>query len=310
MIGRLVLALALLAGITGAVYAAEDGEDTAPEEPTAVEAIPFFNDDDGILVMAHQGGDGLRPGNTMAAFEHAVELGVDVLEMDIHSTADGVLVVIHDDTIDRTTDGSGRVQDFTFEEIQQFDAGYNWPTLSELADIEDHPFRGQGITIPALEAVLQAFPEMRMNIEIKQEEPSIAGALCDLLREYDMTEQVLIASFSQVAMNDFREVCPEVATSGVEVEIRGFYVRSLGDRLEGYETPARAWQVPEFTGELQVITPEFISAARSVGLAVHVWTPNTRDDLARMIEADVDGIITDFPDILLDLLGRSADAEE
>lgn len=306
-ITRWTLALAaLLAAFTLPALAqdddaADDADEAAPH--------PILEPAQTPLVMAHQGGDGLRPGNTMAAFEHAVELGVDVLEMDIHSTSDGVIVVIHDDTVDRTTNGEGRVQDFTFEDLQALDAGYDWPTLAEAQDIEGYPFRGQGITIPALEEVLAAFPDMPMNIEIKQREPSIVIPLCELLNEYDMQDQVLIASFHPETVEEFREDCPDIPTSGYEDEILRFFLMTSSGRGDDYETTATAFQVPEYQGNLQVITPEFVASAASIGVQVHVWTPNTADDLQRMIDAEVDGIITDYPDVLLDLLDRSAEAE-
>lgn len=267
----------------------------------------FFREDDGILVMAHGGGQGLRPDNTMSAFEHAVEIGVDVLEMDIHSTSDGVMVVIHDDTIDRTTDGSGFIQDFTFEEIQAFDAGYYWTPEGHIQDADEYPFRGQGITIPALEELFQAFPDMRMNIEIKQQEPSIVEPFCEMLREYEMTDKVLMASFHGDVIEDFRETCPEVLTSGYEEEILRFYLLTQTGRGDEYEATAAAFQVPEFQGNLQVITPEFVAAAEAVGVDVHVWTINEVEDLERMIAAGVHGIITDYPDVLMELLGRETE---
>jgi glycerophosphoryl diester phosphodiesterase len=271
---------------------------------------PFFDrgEDDSVLVIAHQGGDGLRPSNTMAAFEHAAELGADVLEMDIHSTADGVLVTIHDETVDRTTDGTGRVQDFTFEELQELDAGYNWPTLpGAQVEIEGNPYRGEGIAIPSLQEIFQAFPDKRMNIEIKQREPSIVQPFCDLLREYEMTNQVLVASFHEVTINEFRETCPEVPTSGVESEITVFFaLNAIG--LDGAYIPgAFAFQVPEYSGDLHVVTADFVSGASDHNIEVHPWTINTREDMERLLETGVQGMITDYPDVLLELLGRSGE---
>lgn len=256
------------------------------------------------LVIAHQGGDGLRPSNTLAAFENAVALGADVLEMDIHSSADGVLVVIHDDTVDRTTDGVGRVHDKTYAELAALDAGYDWPTLAEEAGRTDRPFRGQGVTIPALEEVLRAFPDMPMNIEIKQEEPSIAGALCDLLRQYDREENTLVASFRPRSIQEFRAACPAVATSAVEPEIRPFFLLSLFGLGAAAAPPAQAFQVPEFGGGFRVVDVHLIRNARAKGVEVHPWTINTTEDMERMLALDVDGIITDYPDRLLALLGR------
>ncbi len=288
-----LLMMLVVLGVVG-IVAQESGE-----------GDPFF-ENEGILVIAHQGGDGLWPSNTLFAFENAVALGVDMLEIDIHSTQDGVLVVIHDDTVDRTTDGTGKVQDFTFAELQALDAGYDWPTLEGM-DSSTHPYRGQGITIPALEDVLAAFPDMRMVIEIKQKEPSITQPLCEMLAAYDMTEKVLIGAFDADVLVEFREVCPGVRTSAGESEVTEFYFRSIGGTLDEYEVTAQALQVPEYSGNIQVVTPEFIEAARSLQLNVQVWTVNEADQMERMIALGVDGIITDFPDKLLEMLGRSAE---
>ena len=265
---------------------------------------PVFNEDR-FLVIAHQGGDGLWPSNTIFAMTRAVELGVDVLEMDIHGTRDGVLVVIHDETVDRTTDGSGRVQDLTLAELQQFDAGYNWPTLAEEAARSDRPYRGQGITIPALEEVFQTFPELPMVIEIKQREPSIVEPFCRLLRQYDMTDQVVVPTFHAETITEFREACPEVATAAVEDEVRLFYILNLLRLGDTYRSPALAFQVPEYSGDLQVVTPRFVRSAGRQGIQVHPWTINEPAQMQRMIEAGVPGIITDYPDRLLTIIGRT-----
>lgn len=265
---------------------------------------PFFTDHPSHpLVIAHQGGDGLRPSNTMAAFDHAVALGVDVLELDIHSTADGVLVIIHDDTVDRTTNGTGRVNDLTLAEIQALDAGYNWPTLREHEQLGTYPFRDQGIIIPTLEELFQAYPDLPMVIEIKQQEPSITEPFCALLREYDMTEQVLAAAFSTATLDDFRAVCPEVITSGGMGEIRRFYVMHRLWISGAYDPTFYAVQVPEFFDPFHILTPRFVADVQAQNLDVHAWTINTTADMEKMIELDVDGIITDYPDELL-RLGR------
>jgi glycerophosphoryl diester phosphodiesterase len=259
--------------------------------------------------MAHQGGDGERPSNTMAAFTHAAEIGVDVLEMDIHSTRDGVLVVIHDATIDRTTDGEGRVNDFTFDELQAFDAAYHWPTLDdeEGNPIDDFPYRGTGITIPALEEVLRAFPDRLMNIEIKQRAPSITQPLCDLLRETAMTERTLIASFDGATLREFRAACPEVATSAAQDEVTPFVVLAQVGLTGAYQPTAFAFQLPERAQGLTVISMGSVEAARSRNVDVHAWTINQLEDMQNMIKYGVDGIITDYPSEVLRLLGRPAD---
>lgn len=255
------------------------------------------------LVIAHQGGEGLRPSNTLAAFENAVAMGVDLLEMDIHASADSVLVVIHDDSVDRTTNGSGRVKDLTLAEIKALDAGDYWTTDGG----QTYPFRGQGITIPTLEEVLQAFPGQRMNIEIKQAEPPIGTLFCDLLRQYDMTDRVLVASFNQSAMDDFRAVCPGVATSATEAEVRTFFYYHLALGTVFYRPPVgiSAVQVPEERSGFHILTDRFVRGAHSKGLEVHAWTINETAAMQRVLDSGVDGVITDYPDRLLNLLAAT-----
>ncbi len=288
---RLLRALLVIVVIVAAVLVA-----AALLTPPAPE-FPFF-ESDRPMVIAHQGGEGLRPSNTLIAFENAVALGVDVLEMDVHSTADSALVLIHDDTVDRTTDGTGRVNDFALAELQQLDAGEYWTA----DDGATTPYRGQGVRIPTLDEVLTAFPQMKFNIEIKQIEPSIASSLCEALRAHDLTDRALIASFHPTAMNEFRAACPEVATSMVEDEIRPFFILNTIFLGALYNPPGAAFQVPEYSGSLHVLTPRFVRGAHGNNVAVHPWTIDDPADMERFLDMGVDGIITDRPDLMIELL--------
>jgi glycerophosphoryl diester phosphodiesterase len=251
-------------------------------------------------IMAHRGGSGLWPENTLYAFERAVALGVDVLEMDIHSTADGVLVVIHDSTVDRTTDGTGPVQALTLAELKALDAGYRWSSDGS----ETFPYQGLGLTVPSLEEVFSAFPQTPMNIEIKQTEPAITVPLCRLIREWGMVEWVLVASFDQTTVEAFRRECPQVATSTAEGEVILLFALSKVFLEATYSPQAGAVQVPEYRSGLHVLTPRFVAAAHRRGLQVHAWTINDPDDMQRLVDLGVDGIITDHPDRLQVVLGR------
>ena len=262
---------------------------------------PFFTEGPARpWVIAHQGGDGLWPGNTMFAFEQAAEMGVDVLEMDMHSTADGVLVLMHDATVERTTDGRGRINDLTLPELKELDAGYDWSP----DEGQSYPFRGQGITVPTLEEVFTAFPDYHMNIEIKQAEPSIAQPFCQIIREYEMANKVLVASFNQAALDEFREVCPEIATSTGESEVITLFAlnKLFLDAL--YSPAAQAIQIPEERSGLRILTQRFVDGSQSRNMEVHVWTVNEIEDMERILGTGVEGIITDRPDRLLELLRR------
>ncbi len=268
--------------------------------PKAPEAA-YYQNAPRPLVIAHQGGDGLWPSNTLFAFERAAELGVDVLEMDIHMTKDGVLVVSHDEMVDRLTDGEGFIKEKTLAEVQSFDAAYDW---SPLDDDAEFPYRGQGITIPTLESVFERFPDYRMNIEIKQAEPSIAQPFCDLIRKHGMENKVLVASFKDEALAEFREICPEVATSGSRGQIKSFIYMHLAFLGRLYPPNFSAVQLPIEDSGITLLTSRFVKVAHARGLWVDAWTIDDPAEMKMLIGIGVDGIITDRPDVLMEVLGR------
>jgi glycerophosphoryl diester phosphodiesterase len=251
------------------------------------------------LVFAHQGGENLWPSNTMLAFENSAALGADVLDTDMHMTKDGALVLMHDQTVDRTTEGAGAIRDLTLAEIRALDAGYDF----SLDAGQTFPFRGQGLTVPTLEELFTAFPDKRFGIEIKQTDPvPTAQTFCAVIRQHHMEDSVLVSSFRQENMDAFRAECPEVATSATENEVRLFYILfRVG--LSGLITPHyHSMQVPERSGSIHLLTPDFVAAAHARGLAVQPWTINETEDLQRILALGVDGINTDNPDRLLDLV--------
>jgi glycerophosphoryl diester phosphodiesterase len=250
------------------------------------------------LVIAHQGGEAIRPSNTMMAFNHAMALGVHMLDTDVHLSKDGVLVLIHDETIDRTTDGTGAVRDLTLAQLKALDAGYRFTPDNGVT----FPFRGLGVRIPTLEELFMAYTTIPIGIEIKQAPPEIAVPLCALIRKYSRQDTVIMSSFRPDNMLAFRRECPEVATSPTENEVRPFFFLSVM-YLEGMFSPNwHALQVPEFGGGFQVLTPRFVTSARKRGIAVYPWTINDTDQMRRMIALGVDGINTDYPDRLLELV--------
>ena len=260
----------------------------------------FFAGTQGTLVIAHRGGAALRPENTLEAFEHALALGADVLEMDVRATADGAIVVIHDATLERTTDGRGPVSSFTLAELRKLDAGYRWTADGG----RTYPFRGRGVRVPALTEVFERFPEARMNIEIKPADPAFAASLCDSIRRAGMTQRVLVASMRDEALDAFRGACPEVATSMGPGEARWFLFAHLA-RLTAATSPrAAALQIPYRLGERVLPSAALVAAARGRNLRLHAWTVNDEERLRQLIAMGVDGIITDRPDLLLRLLGR------
>lgn len=254
-----------------------------------------------VQVMAHQGGDRLWPSNTLYAFNRAAELGVDVLELDIHVSSDGELVVIHDDSVDRTTNGTGLVNEQSITELQILDAGYHWSP--ERAG-ERFPYRNRGVKIPTLAEVFEAFPNYKINIEIKPLGPSIAQPLCDLIYLHGKENEVMIVSFHGAAVKDFRQRCPAVATAATPNEIRAFYILNRL-YLSAFARPAyEAMQVPEVQGDLRIVTERFVRVTHRKNVQIHVWTVNEVANMERLIALGVDGIITDRPDRLMRVLGR------
>jgi glycerophosphoryl diester phosphodiesterase len=255
---------------------------------------------DNFLVIAHRGGRSLGPESTLLTFQRASDLGVDVLEIDIRSTKDGKLVVIHDDTVNRTTDGKGTVANFTLAELKRLDAGFRWSPDSG----RTYPMRGKGLTIPSLAEVFAAFPKMRINIEIKEPEPEVTALLCDLIRKYQKVDHVMIASFDASQLRRFRSQCPQVATSVGAREAVLFYGLQWAYLDNIYSPPAQAVQVPDRYGSTRVITSRFLKAAHARNMRVHVWTVNDTEQMRHLINLGVDGIMTDYPEKLLRLLKR------
>ena len=255
------------------------------------------------LVIAHQGGDGVWPGDTLLAFENAVEIGSDVLEMDAHITKDGQIVLMHDEEVDRTTDGAGLIEDLTLEELEQLDAAYDWST----DDGATFPYRGQGIQAPTLEEVFQRFPNMRYVIEIKLTKNPIDKPLCDLIRQYDMQDKVLIGSFHDEAMRNFRAACPEVTTSASRTEVRNYVLLGKvflwGFYLPRFQTIQPPWDPEESLG-IQIMTERFVRESHAKNIRVEPWTVNDPQLMKQYIEWGVDGIITDRPDLLVEALGN------
>lgn len=252
------------------------------------------------LVMAHQGGDGLWPGNTLYAFEHAAALGVDVLEFDIHSTADGELIVMHDATVDRTTNGTGRIAAMTLKEIKALDAGHRWSPDGG----RTHPYRGQGIIVPTLAEVFARFPDYHLNIEMKQVAPEAVANFCRMIRDRGLTNKVLVASVRGGPMETFRRECPEVATSTTSAEVLKFLSLEKTYLGDGYTPTVQALQVPERAGALPIVTRSLVVTAHARNMQVHVWTINREEDMRRLIDLGVDGIFTDYPDRLLAVVGQ------
>jgi glycerophosphoryl diester phosphodiesterase len=254
---------------------------------------------EGPLVMAHRGGAGLWPENTLLAFEGAGDVGGSVMETDVRSPADGVLVVLHDATLERTTDGAGRVDALTLAQLKKLDAGFRFSPDGG----KTFPWRGRGLTVPTLDEVFTRLPDMRFNLEPKQESPPVVKPLCRAIREKGMADRVTIGAFRQGVLDEFRRECPEVKTSAGPAEVAEFLRASRNGGAKG-ELKFMALQVPESVMGVRLLTGSFVESAHARNLQVHAWTVNETEDMKRLKELGVDGIMTDYPDRLLKVLGR------
>lgn len=246
------------------------------------------------LVFAHRGGAGLAPENTFAAFDKGLALGADGLELDVRLTRDGVVVVHHDATVDRTTNLHGRVADFTADELWHADAGY------QFGHQDARPYRGLGHGIPRLHWVLGRYPDTRIIIEMKDRSTDLARAIVAVLRTADAFDRVSVGSFGLRPLRAVRAIAPSIATSASREEVRWALYRSW----VGWPVtrPAyRGYQVPEIAGMTRVVSPRFVAAAHRTGLRVQVWTVDREDDARRLLGWGVDGLITDRPDVIVPL---------
>ena len=244
-------------------------------------------------LVAHRGGAKLAPENTVAAFQQAVEAWrADVLEMDVHLSADGEVVVIHDATVDRTTDGTGRVDELPWAALRELDAGCRFVPLDGMAS-----FRGRGVRLPRFEEVLETFPRSRLNVESKS--PEAAGPLVELIRRHGATHRVLIAAEYERTRRAARGYKGAWGASSGQVAKLRFLPF-------GYTPMADVIQVCEWWHGIRVVTPSFLARAHRRNLPVQVWTVDDPVAMRRLLSWGVDGIQSDRPDLLASVLSEVA----
>lgn len=258
-----------------------------------------FLDLDRRFVIAHRGGARRRPENTMAAFDDAVALGVDAIELDVHLSRDGQPVVIHDATLDRTTDARGAVADYTADALSRCDAAYAFE------DSGAFTFRGQGIGVPTLESVLRRHRDMPFMVELKGASAELAAHAVDVVRRCDAVERVSFGSFSAVPLAVIRASGLPFITSAAVPEGLRAVARSwlfLGPGRPGYQL----FQVPEVRRGLRIVSPRFVRLARAAGFPVHVWVVNEADAMRRLLGWGVTGIISDRPEVGMEIRAEAA----
>ena len=241
-------------------------------------------------VFAHRGGCDLGPENTIAAFDIGMSTGADGLELDVHLSADGIVVVHHDKTLDRTTNGSGPIAARTAQQLERVDAGY-WFKRGDA-----YPFRGQGIGVPTLREVLARYRGVPTIVEIKVYTAALGDAVAEEVRRADAVDYVCIAGYGRASAHAARRALPVVATSAYEREVRLALFRSWL-RCPVNAAPYETYQVPECAEAIRIVSPRFVRDAHKAGFKVQVWTVDEASDMRRLLEWGVDGLISNRPDL-------------
>jgi glycerophosphoryl diester phosphodiesterase len=276
--------LLILAAVAPAACGSDDGGGRSSARDV------FF--EDRVLNIAHRGGARLWPEHTTLAYQNALAAGADVVELDLHATADGVIVALHDNTVDRTTNGAGTVREMSAQEVLGLDAGYRF-TRDRGAT---YPYRGTGLTIPTLDEALALLSDTPLSVEIKQVVPPIAAAVLATFEAHGAVENAVFAAFDSRPIQTIRELKPDALTAftGQEIVNLGLLTE---ETLPDYEPPALFVQPP-----FQLIEPAFMARVKALGLKVHPWTINNRDEMQRLIDLGVDGMFTDDPVALEEIL--------
>ncbi len=265
-----------------------------------------------VIAYAHQGGAWEGPSSTLHAIASAIGAGATGIELDVHATADGRLVVGHDPTVDRTTDRSGAIAELTYQELSTLDNAYWWAPGADVSPglpPDRYPYRGRApkdrrFGVALLEEVLEEFPGVVLNLDIKQTAPVVAPyeeALAMMLRRFGRVDDVIVASFLDSATDAFSTFAPQVPTSAGTLAVAAFT-----QAVRAGETPAPlrhvALQVPARYGDLTLVDARFVEVAHDEGLAVHVWTVEEESEMRELCGLGVDGIITDRPSALVGVL--------
>ncbi|MCI0470388.1 MAG: glycerophosphodiester phosphodiesterase [Candidatus Aminicenantes bacterium] len=241
------------------------------------------------LRFAHRGSTILWPENTLTAFQGVVDHGGIYIETDLHATKDGVIVLFHDDSLERTTDGRGLIEDWYWNDLRRLDAAFYFKPE------EGYPFRNRGVSIPCLEEVLKTFPRVMLNLDLKQ--AGIESLVADFITRHGYEERVLIASFKDRRVRKCRSLLKNRTASSAgtwEAALSWAYSR-IG---KSYPLTADVLQVPVRRGGIAIVDKKFLKAAHSQGLQVHTWTIDEPGQMRRLIELGVDGIITNRIDLL------------
>jgi glycerophosphoryl diester phosphodiesterase len=252
-------------------------------------------------VFAHRGGAALAPENTVIAFAGGLSHGADGMELDVHLSRDGVPVVIHDGTLNRTTNGTGAVVSFSAAELAALDAGFQFDPAGGF------PFRERGHGVPTLEEVLARWPAARVIVEMKNGTAALGAAAVAVVRRVGAQSRVCLGSFQQEALDVVRALAPEIATSASQEEAKRTLRRSWVRWPFVSSRPYAAFQVPEWSGRTRVVSRAFVTQVHREGQVLQVWVVDREEDARRLLDLGVDGLITDRPDVLVPFRDRWAD---
>lgn len=251
-------------------------------------------------VVAHRGDSAHYPENTLEAFMSAYNMGVDVIETDIHLSRDGQVVIWHDPTLDRNTDGHGRIEDHTLEELKTYDAGYNFTTDGG----KSFPFRGKGVQLCTLDEALKACPAQRFNVDLKTKGEPIVDAFIEVINKNQAKKRVVGASFHLSNLKLLRKKEPRIMTSISTWEVVGYlFKQKLGILPHPlHKSRQIIFQVPPKQGLITVITPAFIRAMHERNAIIQVWTINEKTEMKRLFSMGVDSVMTDKPAVAIEVV--------
>jgi glycerophosphoryl diester phosphodiesterase len=256
---------------------------------------------DKVLNIAHRGGRRIRPEHTILAYDQALADGADILELDVHETIDGMLVVMHDRTVDRTTNCTGAIKEMTFADLRECDAGYKFTK----DDGATYPYRDTGLMVPTMVEVFERYPDTAFVIELKQGEPSIIDHFVEVIREHGVEDKMTGSAFSTELLQELRIAAPEIPTNLGTSEVVVFYGKSFDELDPEYEPPAEFLQVPVERGGIPVLHPGLVPRAHELGMYVHIWTINDEEEMRFLIETyGIDGIMTDDPPLLTKVINE------
>lgn len=255
------------------------------------------------MILAHRGGSLLAPENTLAAFKKAASFGVDGFEIDIRLTSDEELIVFHDEFVDRTTDGAGKVSDLTLEKLRTFDLGYHFEDLEG-----ENSYRGANEKVVTLRELLEEFPEMYINIDMKDSPETYEGSLMPsklwrLLESAGAEDRVGVTSFYDEQIDRFNLYAQNRVVVGAgENEIKKAYAAFNSQFGHLYKPRADMLQIPIRSSVFNLVSPRFIAFLGELNIPVHYWTINDPEAMRALVGAGAKGIITDRPDLAVEII--------